>query len=170
MLTRNKLLMILFIISVFSLSSLKFYCEENNTNASFENNFFGNEIMFLELLSNKNKALFSDAVIAFCYLSKFEVSPDFENNLTNLKTKIKYFPKKYSAEKQLTIGDFSLLAMQYLGLKSGMFYLLSKTGRYASRELVLLEIIPINYSEHEKLSGRDLIRYIQKVIEYEDKK
>ncbi len=124
---------------------------------------------FLRTVVEKQFSIFSDCVSAFCYLYKINVQDKFDTNVKNLKENIKHFPKKYSQDEKLTFGDFSLFAMQYLKLKSGMFYMAGKSPRYAIRELILLDLIPYNTSEWEKMSGLDLISYIQKVVDYEEK-
>jgi hypothetical protein len=105
----------------------------------------------------------------YCYLYKLPVDKDFARNIDSLKTRMKYFPKKYLAENYFTVGDFSLFAMQYLNIKSGLFYLATQNGRYATRELMIRNIVPFNTSEYEKLSGQEFITLIQKVVEYEEK-
>ncbi|MCG8569670.1 MAG: hypothetical protein MJB14_05990 [Spirochaetes bacterium] len=125
------------------------------------------EIEFIDQLSTKEYATFGDAVLAFCYLYQFEISDDFQHNVVLLKGKFRHWPKKGNIDQILTIGNFSLFAIQYLNIKSGIFYLMTKSGRYASRELVLLDIIPRNTSENEKVTGMELLRFIQKVSEYE---
>lgn len=125
---------------------------------------------FFSKLSEKEFATFSDCVTAYCYFNQIDVKDDFEENINNLKTIIPKMPKKYNADDMLTTGDFSLLTAQHLGLKSGLFYLATKTGRYAARELYIIGIIPLNTSEYEKISGLELIEYLQKVVEYEENK
>lgn len=119
-------------------------------------------------LTAKEKASFSDLVISFCYLYDLEVTDNFEENLDKVGQKITYLPKNQDPRRNVTVGDFSLFAMQYLGLKSGIFYLATKSGRYASRELMMRLLIPRNTSEHEILSGVELLRNIQKVVDYEN--
>ncbi|MBN2544222.1 MAG: hypothetical protein JXB50_00395 [Spirochaetes bacterium] len=131
---------------------------------------FANQGEFLNSLSDKKYATFEDCIISFCYLYEMEVKKEYKDNIELLKQKIKYFPKKYNSKKLLTVGDFSLFAAQYLDLKSGMFYLAGKNGRYASRELMIIKIIPLYTSEHEKISGLNLIRLLQKVDDYASKK
>jgi hypothetical protein len=129
---------------------------------------FCDETGFIDDLYNKKIVTFSDGVSLFCYLNKIEVKNDFQSNVSALQPYIRIFPKKYSAEKAFTIGDFSLLAIQYLKIKSGIFYLSTHSGRYAARELMIRDIIPYNTSELEAISGEEIIRYMQKVLEYEE--
>lgn len=131
---------------------------------------YANQNEFIVLLSEKKEASFEDAVISFCYLYNIEIKNAFEENVENLKRYIKIFPKRYEKEKKLTVSDFSLLAIQYLNIKSGLFYLITKNGRYASRELMLINIIPFNKSEWDIISGIELIKLLQKVDEYASKK
>lgn len=130
---------------------------------------FSDQIDFINKLTEKKYANFSDLVISFCYLYNIEVVDDFNTNLNNLSKYIKNFPKNTNKDRIVTIGDFSLFAAQYLKLKTGLFYLATKSGRYASRELMLINIIHYNTSEFERISGEDLLKYLEKVIEYEEK-
>lgn len=128
---------------------------------------YAGETEFVTELSGKEEATFEDLVTSFCYLYGLETGTDFEKNLDLLQEKLSYFPKDLNPGRSATIGDFSLFAMQYLGLESGLFYLATKSGRYASRELMIRLIVPKNSSEHEVLSGLELLRYIRKVVDYE---
>lgn len=122
-----------------------------------------NQGEFLNTLSEKKAASFDDCIISFCYLYELEVKDEFDANIELLKQKIKHFPKKYSKEKLLTYGDFSVFAAQYLDLKSGMFYMAGKNGRYAARELMIINIIPLYTSaapRHSSRSEADLQRGI----------
>jgi hypothetical protein len=130
---------------------------------------FSDEIEFTAGIYDKQSVTFTDGVTMYCYLYKLPVDKDFARNIDSLKTRMKYFPKKYLAENYFTVGDFSLFAMQYLNIKSGLFYLATQNGRYATRELMIRNIVPFNTSEYEKLSGQEFITLIQKVVEYEEK-
>ena len=128
-----------------------------------------NDSDFILSLVDKKTATFGDAIASFCYINNINPVNDYNSNIENLKKIIHNLPKKNFNDKELTFGDFSLLAMQHLKIKSGIFYLSTKSGRYAIRELMLLNIIPLNTSEFKKMSGPDLIKYLQKVTEYEIK-
>ncbi|MCK4795943.1 MAG: hypothetical protein KAT05_01105 [Spirochaetes bacterium] len=131
---------------------------------------FCNQAKFLNSLSEKENASFSDCVKCFCYLHNIDVSENFMDNIKSLQKFIPKMPRKYIEDKKLTIGDFSLLTIQYLKIKSGLFYLATKSGRYATRELIEIKIIPFNTSEWKKISGIELIRLLQKVDEYAESK
>lgn len=131
---------------------------------------FSNQIDFINRLVEKKYATVFDLVVSFCYLYNIEVSDDFNKNFKELSNFITKFPKNMNSDRIVNIGDFSLLAAQYLKLKSGLFYLATKSGRYATRELILINIIPLNTSEFKKISGEELLKYLEKVIEYEEKK
>jgi hypothetical protein len=131
---------------------------------------FSDEIEFTSGIYDKQVVTFTDGVTMYCYMYKLPVDTDFSKNVESLKGSIKYFPAKYDADTVFTIGDFSLFAMQYLKLNSGMFYLAARNGRYATRELMIRNIIPFNTSEYEKISGQELVTLIQKVVDYEEKK
>jgi hypothetical protein len=131
---------------------------------------FSQEIEFIEKLNAQKEASYYDCVKSFCYLYKINVTDDFNTDLESLKGSITKLPKNYSAEKKLTVGTFSIFAIQYLKNKSGLFYLASHSGRYAARELIFRGLLPYNTSEWDILSGEDLIRNIQKVVDYAEEK
>jgi hypothetical protein len=128
------------------------------------------EIEFIEKLNEQKTATYDDCVKVFCYIYKTDVTDDFNVNVENLKANIKKIPKGYKPERKLDIGTFSVFAMQYLKIESGLFYLASHSGRYAVREMAIRGLVPNNTSEWESLSGPELIRYIQKVVEYAETK
>jgi hypothetical protein len=130
---------------------------------------FSDEIEFTDGIMSKPAVSFSDGVTMFCYMYKIPVQKDFDSNVSGLRNKVRYFPKKFTSETYFTVGDFSLFAMQYLGIESGLFYLATHSGRYAARELMIRNIIPFNTSEYEKISGQDLMTLVQKVVDYEHK-
>lgn len=131
---------------------------------------YGEQADFFTQLSEKEYATFSDCVVSYCYFRNIQVTDNFDKNVMALQEQITKMPKNLSEDKSLTVGDFSMLTAQHLNIKSGLFYLASKAGRYASRELFQLNIIPLNTSEFEKISGLELIQLLQKVVEYEEKK
>lgn len=124
------------------------------------------EITFLDELAEKEYATYSDLLRSFCYLHNLEVSEDDGENYLKLLELMPGVRKYMHYEKAATVGQFSTMAMEYLKIKSGIFYMATKRGRYAARELMLLNIVDYNTSEYEKISGIELIRYIRKVVEY----
>ncbi|OHD16859.1 MAG: hypothetical protein A2086_12370 [Spirochaetes bacterium GWD1_27_9] len=135
----------------------------------FSIHLYSQEASFIDDLSTKKNATFSDCVKMFCFMYNVEVTDEFSQNVKNLSKFVKYFPKGYSANKKLTVGNFSLFAVQYLKINGGLFYLATKSGRYATRELIFRDILLFNTSEYEEISGVDLIRFIHKVVDYEEK-
>lgn len=124
------------------------------------------EISFLDELADKEQATYSDLLRIFCYLHNLEVSEDDGENYLKLLELMPGVRKYLHYEKAATVGQFSTMAMEYLKIKSGIFYMATKKGRYAARELMLLNIVDHNTSEYEEISGIELIRYIRKVVEY----
>jgi hypothetical protein len=131
---------------------------------------YANEIEFIDNLDKQKTASYYDCIKVFSYLNKLEVTGDFNTDVEALKAVINKLPRNYKEDQKLTIGTFSLLAMQQMKIESGLFYLMTHSGRYASRELIIRGILPFNTSEWELLSGSDLIRNIQKVVEYAEEK
>lgn len=128
---------------------------------------FGDEISFLDQLSEKEEASTSDLVRAFCYLNSLEVGEDDNENYGRLKELLPGLPELIDYSSPAKVGLFSQLAMAHLKIKSGIFYLATKRGRYAARELMLLGIVDYNTSEYELISGLELIRLLQRVADYE---
>ncbi|HOV15088.1 MAG TPA: hypothetical protein PK771_12440 [Spirochaetota bacterium] len=129
---------------------------------------FAQEAAFMDKLIFKKEANMSDLVTLFSYLVNDNSSDKYDLNLKTLRNKFKYFPKNSSETKKITVGDFSLVAIQYLKIESGLFYLATRDGRYATRELMNRKIIPFNTSEYDYITGLDLISYLQKVVGYEE--
>jgi hypothetical protein len=161
---KNYLFIILIITLSYNLNCATIPDKSLNTS----NDSGETQINFIDNLYQKKVISFSDGIAVFCYFTKVDVKNDFEENVKSLKNVFKYFPVKYSKDKNFTVGDFSLFAIQYLKIKSGIFYLATKNGRYASRELIIRNIIPFNTSELNVLSGEQLLSYLQKVVEYEE--
>lgn len=124
------------------------------------------EINFLDELADKEYAAYSDLLRAFCYLNRLEVVEDDGKNYLRLLEVMPGVRKYLHYERPARVGQFSVMAMEYLKIKSGIFYMATKRGRYATRELMLLNIVEHNTSEYEQISGIELIRYIRKVVEY----
>jgi hypothetical protein len=131
---------------------------------------YSSQTDFINSLLEKKAATFSDCIMSFCYLKNIDPSGDFDANLGQLKKIIPIMPKNISKDKALTIGDFSLLAAQYLDLKTVLLYIGSKSPRYAVRELIEINILPFNTSEWEKVSGLELIKLMQRIYTYVEKK
>lgn len=124
------------------------------------------EFSFLEGLAEKEYATYSDLLRAFCYLNGLEVDEDDGENYGRLLEVMPAVRKYLHYERPATVGQFAAMAMEYLKIKSGIFYMATRRGRYATRELMLLNIVEYNTSEYEQISGIELIRYIRKVVEY----
>jgi len=132
---------------------------------------FAQEALFMDKLIFEKESTMEDLVTLYSYLINDKFSDNLKNydaNLKYLKDKFKYFPKETSPTKKVTVGDFSLLTIQYLKIESGLFYLATRNGRYATRELLSRNIIPFNTSEYDYISGLDLVSYLQKVVSYEE--
>ena len=129
---------------------------------------FAQEAAFMDKLIFKKEATFGDLVTLFSYLVNENVTESYDLNVQDLKEKFKFFPKNISETKKLTVGDFSLIAIQYLKIESGLLYLATRNSRYATRELINRKVVPFNTSEYDYISGLDLISYLQKVVGYEE--
>jgi hypothetical protein len=131
---------------------------------------FCSQVEFINNLLEKKTALFSDCITSFCYLKGIDASSDFQSNLKELNKTVKFVPLNIKGNKELTIGDFSLLAAEYLDLKTVLLFIASNSPRYATRELIEINILPLNTSEWEKVSGVELIKLMQRIYTYVDKK
>lgn len=120
---------------------------------------------FMDSLFEKKELTYGDCVKTFGYMYGLEVTDNNEGNIALLRSKVKYLPKK-TPDAKLTVGDLSLLLMQYLKIESGLFYLASRSGRYASRELMIRNIIAPNTPEMRTVSGELFINTLRKAVEY----
>ncbi len=123
---------------------------------------------FIDNLILKKNASFQDMVVLFLHLNNIEQQGTFEKKLENLKSFINKIPVR-NPDTELTVADFSLISVQYLKIKGGLFYMATKNGRYATRELMLAGILPDNTSEFRKISGEELMTLIRKVGDYAKK-
>ncbi len=131
---------------------------------------FADQIEFIYSLGNQKVVTYGELLKMFCYIEGGDSSGDFKENKEFLSNHIKHFPGNKNEKSVATTGDFALLAIQYLGLKGGLLYTLTKSGRYALRELIYRRVFDGNISEQEKLSGDKMLTYIQKVESYAEKK
>ncbi len=127
---------------------------------------FSGQIEFIYSLESKEEIVYEDLVTMFCYLTGHDASDDYEAKLAYLSERIDKLPQQKGRTDRVTLGDFSLLAVQYLNLNGGILYTISRSGRYALRELIYRGILSGNLSEYELLTGTSLLNLVQKVEYY----
>lgn len=126
---------------------------------------FAQEASYLEELSRKEKASYQDAVyLIMAYTGKLKENSDFNDNIDSLK---KEYPKLRikKPDKDLRMGDLAYLICKVKNIKGGIWYTVSKTGRYATRELIYKNIFPQGVSEWDIVSGMELLNTMGKVAE-----
>lgn len=74
-------------------------------------------------------------------------------------------PKYDSGQEYLTQGQLALVLMETYPLPRGVMYRLTKSPRYALRDLQYLNIIPANARVDQGLSGFDLVNSLGEVME-----
>ena len=126
---------------------------------------FSQEAAYLEKLSKKEKASYQDAVyLVAAYTGKLSENSSFNDHIDLLK---KEYPKlkEKKPERILRIGDLAYLICTVKNIKGGIWYSVSKSGRYATRELIYKQIFPQGVSEWDIVSGMELLNTLGKVAE-----
>jgi len=111
------------------------------------------ELLETETISYQQAAWF---VLAAANPDGFSGSPDeaFRYAIDN-----KWLPANASSEDRARLDGVSLLVMQSHNMKGGLMYTLTKSGRYAYRELVYLNVIQGRTDPQMTVSG-DLLLFI----------
>jgi hypothetical protein len=68
----------------------------------------------------------------------------------------------------LTLGEFSLMVMQTVGMSGGLMYSLIPGPRYAARELAFKRLIEGSTSPYRSLSGEEAVRMLGRVLEAQE--
>ncbi|MBQ5999399.1 MAG: hypothetical protein IJL70_08020 [Treponema sp.] len=112
-----------------------------------------------ELLETKvlNKGQASYLVATYMNLVQEEAS--YEDAFNALAEK-NLFSSAENFEQPVTLSKVSLLCMNAVGLKGGLFYTIFHNGRYAFRELKARTILPNTVDPDMKIDGADLIALI----------
>jgi len=119
---------------------------------------------FINDLAEKGAATFGDAVTFFILIDNKKPG-GFNRNLAILnKSKIATGITEGEASV-LTRGTLSLMIARRLDLKDSLFYAMTGASRYAFRACVAADIMDINASEWDTLSGEELIEIMAIVSE-----
>lgn len=65
--------------------------------------------------------------------------------------------KEPSKDDKIKLQDFALLCTKANGIKGGLFLRLTKSPRYALRELKAMGVVPNNAAPHQIVSGKQMI-------------
>ena len=123
---------------------------------------------FLRALLEKKTATFADAcrVVTILHSRKRE-SATFEQDVAHLG-QAGILPARWEvrADKPVDRGELSSMLCKALGIKGGLsMRVLGPTRRYAFRECVFLKLLPAG-SQHQYLTGADLIAVVGLTEEY----
>lgn len=112
-----------------------------------------------ELLEAKvlNKGQASYLVATYMNLVQEEAS--YEEAFNALAAE-KFFSSAENFEQPVTLAKASLLCMNAVGLKGGLFYSIFHNDRYAFRELKARTVLPNTVDPDMKIDGTDLIALI----------
>ena len=76
-----------------------------------------------------------------------------------------YFSSDSQADSEITLAQISSIYMKALQLKGGLFYTLTKSQRYAFKELKAQGILPTESDPSMKVSGREAIDIFNSCLE-----
>lgn len=76
-----------------------------------------------------------------------------------------YFSSDAKADSEITLAQISSIYMKALQLKGGLFYTITKSKRYAFKELKAKGILPTEADPSMKLSGREAIDIFNSCLE-----
>lgn len=76
-----------------------------------------------------------------------------------------YFSPDVTADSEITLAQVSFIYMKALQLKGGLFYTLTKSQRYAFKELKAKGILPTEADPSMKISGREAIDIFNSCLE-----
>ncbi|RKX73675.1 MAG: hypothetical protein DRP87_18450 [Spirochaetes bacterium] len=74
--------------------------------------------------------------------------------------------KLKGTEEPIQLGAYSFVIMQAFGLKGGFMYTLTRSPRYASRELGFKGFIRGDSGAYRYLSGEEAVRILGRVLEW----
>lgn len=122
------------------------------------------DLNFINSMDNKKRATFGDA-IRFIALDIGERYPDFESTLSFLK-RVNIVKNDYSnltASTPLRKGVLARMIARYLKLNDSLMYDIFRTERYAFRACAAENLMPLNGSEWDIVSGAELIEIMRRV-------
>ena len=79
-----------------------------------------------------------------------------------------WLSKKLSPNDSAQLNNISLLLMRSFNIKGGIMYTLTKSPRYAYRELVYLNVIQNRSDPSVFVSGEQLLYYINRILAMEN--
>lgn len=121
-------------------------------------------IEFINNLGEKGAATFGDAVTFFLLIENKKPG-GFEANLAELNKQRITVGIEEAEDTPLTQGMLAVMIARGLKLKDSLFYLMTGSRRYAFRACVAANIMDIDSSEWDNMSGEQLIEIMAKVSE-----
>jgi hypothetical protein len=74
--------------------------------------------------------------------------------------------KRKAADEPVTVGEFSYMVMENLGIQGGIMYRIAPGPRYAARELDYLDFLLGSGSPYRTLSGRELLHVMGQALAF----
>ena len=102
----------------------------------------------------KEQASIGDAVFLVASLD----SPSITRDLVNVNNYARI--KSLNLTNYLSIGDFSIITIEFNKAKSGILYSLTGFSKYAAECLVFQKIIPAGFSFSRPVSGPELVGFL----------
>jgi outer membrane protein OmpA-like peptidoglycan-associated protein len=123
---------------------------------------FGQTALKLEALLNKPAVTYSEA--AEFVLEAAEKAALSDTEAFRFAEERKWLPKKAAPGNNARLNGISLLLLQAFDLKGGLFYSMTKSPRYAYRELVYKEVIQGRTDPEMTVSGEDFVFMVNRVL------
>jgi hypothetical protein len=124
----------------------------------------GQEIKFINDIASKKVVTFGDAVTMYMY-TLGKAPAGFDADVAALRGMNLLKAKSYDRDAKLRRGMLALMVARHLKLKGSLFYLMFDTQRYAHRACIAEKIMDVNTSEHDTMTGDELLEVISAVSE-----
>ncbi len=117
---------------------------------------FTQELNYINELSEKKATTFEDAVKMFIY-TLGKTPAGFDADVNTLKGARILKGDTYNKEAPLRRGMLALMAARQLKLTGSFLFLIFDTERYAHRACVAADLMDVNSSEWDPLTGDELL-------------
>jgi len=122
------------------------------------------------------ETLLSAKTITYAQASRFVLeaanvlATDNTEEAFNYAIQQNWLPKKLAANNPARLDNISLLLMQSFNTRGGIMYSITKSPRYAYRELAYLNVIQNRSDPSMLVSGEQLLYYISRILANQDAK
>ncbi len=122
------------------------------------------QMNFINDLAGKKEVTFEHAVKFYMY-TLGKVSTNFDADVKTLRDMKILKAAKYEKGRPLRRGMLALMIARHLKIKNSLFFLMFDTRRYAHRACVGAQIMDVDTSEFDLMSGDELIEAMAAVSE-----